>query len=72
MHFSELTTFFERLEETSSRLALIEILSELFKKTDNTTVDKVMYLAQGRVAPFYEPVEIGMADKMVAQSIGEA
>lgn len=72
MHFSELTTFFERLEETSSRLALIEILAELFKKTDNTTVDKVMYLAQGRVAPFYEPVEIGMADKMVAQSIGEA
>ena len=72
MTFSELTTYFEKLEATSSRLALIDILAELFKKTDSMTVDKVMYLAQGRVAPFYEPVEIGMADKMVAQSIGEA
>ena len=72
MTFSELTTYFEKLEETSSRLALIDIISELFKKTDKTTIDKVMYLAQGRVAPFYKPVEIGMADKMVAQSIGEA
>ena len=72
MKFTELTQYFERLEETSSRLALIDILAELFKKTDKTTVDKVMYLAQGRVAPFYEPIEIGMADKMVAQSIGEA
>lgn len=72
MQFSELTTYFEKLEATSSRLALIDILAELFKKTDSMTVDKVMYLTQGRVAPFYEPVEIGMADKMVAQSIGEA
>ncbi|MGI8420190.1 MAG: ATP-dependent DNA ligase [Candidatus Levyibacteriota bacterium] len=72
MTFSELTTYFEKCEETSSRLALIDIIAELFKKTDKTTIDKVMYLAQGRVAPFYKPVEIGMADKMVAQSIGEA
>ena len=27
---------------------------------------------QGRIAPFYEPVEIGMADKMVTQSIAQA
>src|SRR5882757_4858465 len=72
MTFAQLTTYFEKLEETSSRLALIDIIAELFKKTDKTTIDKVMYLAQGRVAPFYKPVEIGMADKMVAQSIGEA
>lgn len=72
MTFSELTTYFEKLEETSSRLALIDIIAELFKKTDKTIIDKVMYLAQGRVAPFYKPVEIGMADKMVAHSIAEA
>lgn len=72
MKFTELTIYFEKLEETSSRLVLIDILAELFTKTDKTTIDKVMYLAQGRVAPFYEPVEIGMADKMVAHSIAEA
>src|SRR6266498_3741088 len=72
MKFAELTQYFEKLEATSSRLALIDILAELFKKTDKAIIDKVIYLVQGRVAPFYEPVEIGMADKMVAQSIGEA
>lgn len=72
MTFAELTTYFEKCEATSSRLALIEIIAELFGKTDKTTIDKVMYLAQGRVAPFYKPVEIGMADKMVAHSIAEA
>src|SRR5438105_15544106 len=32
----------------------------------------VSYLIQGRVAPFYEPVEIGMAEKSVAAAIGRA
>jgi len=72
MKFSELSTYFEKLEGTSSRLTLIEILSELFKETSKEDIGKVTYLLQGRVAPFFSPTEIGMADKMVAQSIGEA
>jgi DNA ligase 1 len=72
MKFSTLADYFDRLEATSSRLALIDILSDLFKNTDESMIDKVIYLAQGRVAPFFAPVEIGMADKMVAQSIGDA
>lgn len=69
MLFSILTTYFDRLEETSSRLALIDILSELFKKTKSAEIDKVMYLLQGRVAPFFEPVEIGIADKTAASAL---
>lgn len=72
MTFPKLASYFEKLEATSSRLALIDILAELFKKVDVQTIDKIIYLTQGRVAPFYAPVEMGMADKMVAQSIGEA
>lgn len=72
MQFSELASYFEKLEETSSRLSLIEIISELFTKTPKEDIDKVVYLLQGRIAPFFAPVEIGMADKMVAASIAEA
>ncbi len=72
MIFSELATYFEKLEATSSRLALIDILAELLKHTKKNDIDKVLYLTQGRVAPFYAPVEIGMADKMVAHAIAEA
>ncbi|MBI2443277.1 MAG: ATP-dependent DNA ligase [Candidatus Levybacteria bacterium] len=72
MHFKELAEYFEKLEETSSRLSLIDILSDLFKHTKADEVDKIIYLLQGRIAPFFAPIEIGMADKTVAQSIGEA
>ncbi len=72
MQFTELTGYFEKLEETSSRLALIDILVELFKHTKKDEIEQVIYLTQGRVAPFYAPIEIGMADKMVAQAVALA
>jgi DNA ligase-1 len=72
MKFKDLTEYFEKLEKTSSRLALIEILSELFKKTPASEIEKIVYLIQGRLAPFFVPLEIGMAEKTVAQSIANA
>ncbi|HZQ29861.1 MAG TPA: DNA ligase, partial [Patescibacteria group bacterium] len=70
MKFSELAQYFEKLEETSSRLALIDILSELFKKAPKDEIGKIIYLTQGRIAPFFEATEIGMSEKLVAQAIG--
>src|ERR1700733_9440461 len=73
MKFTSLTTYFEKLENTSSRLELIQILSELFKASnDAEEISEICYLVQGRIAPFYEPIEIGMADRMVSQSIAQA
>jgi DNA ligase 1 len=72
MTFAELSQYFEKLEKTSSRLALIEILSELFRKTKADEIAQVSYLLQGRVAPFYEAIEIGMAEKTVASAIAQA
>ncbi|MDO8573758.1 MAG: ATP-dependent DNA ligase [Candidatus Daviesbacteria bacterium] len=71
MLFSKLTEYFEKLEKTSSRLALIDILAQLFKEVKAQDIAKVCYLIQGRVAPFYEPIEIGMAEKSVAGAIAE-
>ena len=73
MTFASLATYFEKLENISSRLELIQILSDLFKASNTPEeISKICYLVQGRIAPFYEPVEIGMADKMVTQSIALA
>ena len=52
MQFTELTQYFEKLEGTSSRLSLIEILAELFRKTPAEEIEKIVYLIQGRLAPF--------------------
>jgi len=72
MKFKELATYFEKLEETSSRLILIDVLSDLFKHIKENEIDKVIYLTQGRVAPFFAPIELGMADKTVAGAIAIA
>ncbi len=72
MKFSEFSQYLEKLEATSSRLTLIEILSELFKKTPAEEIEKIVYLTQGRIAPFFEATEIGMAEKTVAASVAIA
>lgn len=51
---------------------MVEILAELFKATPAADIDKVTYLLQGRVAPLYEPIEFGMADKMVIKAMAKA
>jgi len=72
MNYSKLSTYFEKLEQVSSRLTLIEILSGLFKETKKEEIEKIVYLLQGRLSPFFVQVEIGMAEKTVAQSIAIA
>ncbi len=73
MEFAKLSQYFEKLEQTSSRLALIAILSELFRSIESPDeVEKVCYLVQGRVAPFFVALEMGMAEKTVAKAIAIA
>ena len=72
MLFSDFAKYLDKLEATSSRLSLIEILSELLKKTPASEIEKIVYLTQGRIAPFFAPVEIGMAEKSVASSLANA
>lgn len=72
MTFGKLSEYFEKLEGTSSRLALIDILCDLFKEVKVTEVAQVSYLLQGRVAPFYEPIEMGMSEKLVASAVAKA
>lgn len=72
MKFSTFAIYLDRLEETASRLILIDILAELFKEVKQDEIREVIYLMQGRVAPFFAPIEMGMADKMVASAIAVA
>lgn len=72
MKFTQLAKYFQKLEETASRNTMIEILSELLRETEPQEIDKVVYLTQGRVAPLFEPVEFGMAEKMVVKAVARA
>lgn len=72
MKFRQLSEYFKKVEETSSRLEITRLLSSLFKKLKPEEIDKTMYLLQGRVTPMFEPVEFGFAEKMVIRSAASA
>ncbi len=73
MEFATLARYFEKLEKTSSRLALIATLAELLRSIERPDeIEKVCYLVQGRIAPFFVALEMGMAEKTVARAIAIA
>lgn len=72
MTFKDLSIYLEKLDGTTSRNTLTEILAELFKKASASEIDKIIYLLQGKIAPLYEHKEFQMADKMVIKAIAQA
>lgn len=69
MTFKALATYFEKISATSSRLLITQVLADLFRKLDKNEIGKAAFLLQGRVAPLFEKLEFGMAEKMVIKSI---
>ena len=69
MTFSELAIYLQRLEETSSRNSMTEILADLFHKAKAQEIGELCYLLQGRTVPLYEAVEFGIADKFMIRAI---
>lgn len=72
MTFKKLATYFSQLEKTASRNRITEILAELFKEADRNEIDKVCYLALGRLAPVYAGVEFNLAEKMMLRVLSQA
>lgn len=72
MRFSELAIYMQRIEETPSRNEMTEILSQLFKEAQPDDIGCICYLLQGRVAPQYDDIEFGIADKMMIRAIAQA
>lgn len=72
MRFRELATYFQKIEATTKRNAITEILAGLFRHAQQNEIGKICYLLQGRTVPVYEPVEFGIADKFMIRAIAKA
>jgi len=72
MKFRELAVYLEKLEKTSSRNEITEILADLFKKTSVLEIDKVVYLALGTLAPPHVGIDFNVAEKMMMRAIAKA
>lgn len=72
MKFLRLVEYFERIEATSKRLEMFDILAELFGEASSEDIEKIIYLCQGRLLPPFRGLEMGMSEKLLARAISDA
>src|SRR5256712_10503825 len=60
------------MEATSSRNELVRILSDVYRACAVDELGPITYLIQGRLAPFFEPVEIGLGPGLLVTAIATA
>ncbi len=72
MKFSRLVEVFEKLEKTSSRNMMINLLAELFKEATLENIDKICYFVLGEIAAGYEDVQLGIGNELAKSAIALA
>src|SRR6202011_3555750 len=60
------------VEGPSSRNELVRILSEVYRAAVPDELGPITYLIQGRLAPFFEPVEVGLGERLLITAIATA
>ena len=69
MEFEKLTSVFDKVERTASRLSMADELASLFKSCSASEIPKVIYLCQGSIAPPHEGIDLGIGEKFVMEAI---
>jgi len=74
MRFNRLSQLFSKLESTSKRLEMIDLLSDFFKiineSKDFEDLDKIIYLLQGQLTPNIKKFpKMGLAEKMIIEAL---
>jgi len=60
------------MEATRSRNELVRILSDVYRACSTDELEPLTYLIQGRLAPFFEPVEVGLGPGLLVTAIAAA
>src|SRR5438876_1003101 len=72
MRFQDLVRVFERLEATTKRLEMFEILAELFRQTTPDEIAPIIYMSQGSLLPAFHGLELGMSEKLLTRALAQA
>ena len=72
MFFDEVSNYYEKLENTSSRLSMVDILSELMSHAKPEEIKNLIYFTQGVLAPPFEGMQIGIAEKFAETAMSTA
>ena len=72
MKFSIFSDAFEKMETTTKRLELTDILVGLIKEIPEDVISKAVYLIQGKLRPNFEGIELGVAEKLVMKAMSKS
>ncbi|WP_340694948.1 ATP-dependent DNA ligase [Hydrogenobacter thermophilus] len=72
MKFKELSQYFQRLEETTSRIEMSNILAEMLRKATHEDIDKVVYLTLGEILPPFRGIQMGVSEKLMMDALSKA
>jgi DNA ligase-1 len=69
MDYAVIADAYEKIEATTKRLEMTDLLVNLLKKTPKEVIAKVVYLTQGKLYPDFMGIEIGIAEKLAIKAL---
>ena len=69
MRYLTIADAYEKIEATTKRLEMTDLLVGLLKNTPKEIIDKVVYLTQGKIYPDFVKLEIGIAEKLAIKAL---
>ncbi len=72
MRYSTIADAYEKIEATTKRLEMTDLLVDLLKSTPKEMIDKVAYLTQGKLYPDFVGIEIGVAEKLAVKALARS
>ncbi|MCL4333649.1 MAG: ATP-dependent DNA ligase [Candidatus Thermoplasmatota archaeon] len=68
MRFLALAETLDRIESTTKRLEMVDLISKLLQVAEDD-IRETVFLLQGKIAPDYEGIELGMAEKIAIRAL---
>jgi DNA ligase-1 len=72
LDYAVIADAYEKIEATTKRLEMTDLLVGLLKNTPKDVVAKVVYLTQGKIYPDFVGLEIGVAEKLAIKALARA
>jgi DNA ligase-1 len=72
LDYAVIADAYEKIEATTKRLEMTDLLVDLLKKTPKNVIAKVVYLTQGKIYPDFAGLEIGVAEKLAIKALARA
>ncbi|MEM0134782.1 MAG: ATP-dependent DNA ligase, partial [Thermoplasmatales archaeon] len=68
VRFLDLAETLDKIESTSKRLEMVALISGLLQRADED-IRETVFLLQGKIAPDYEGVELGIAERIAIRAL---